>query len=128
MSTRSLINVKCEDGIVRSIYCHHDGYGHLPTLKKFYGSLKKAEKLIAGGDLSILDAKCTKPDEHSFDTPVDGYCVYYYRDRDEDWEDTKPKEFKTLKAARKQDRGQEFIYEFENDVWSGWNISKKEYI
>jgi hypothetical protein len=61
MSTRSLINVKCNDGKVRSIYVHFDGYAHLETLQKHYNSQELAEQLISLGDLSSLDESAGPP-------------------------------------------------------------------
>ena len=85
MSTRSDIIVKRTDGTYARIYCHFDGYpshnGRI--LLDHYNSQKRAESLVKLGDLSILAPKNTKPKGHSFDTKVDGYCVYYGRDRGE---------------------------------------------
>jgi hypothetical protein len=112
MSTRSLINVKCNDGSVRSIYVHFDGYGHLKTLHKHYNSQELAEQLVSLGDLFSLDASAGPPPKgHSFDHPLDGYCVAYGRDRGE--KKTEASVFDDLESARKQDRGQDYIYEWD---------------
>ena len=115
MSTRSLINVKCSDGKIRSSYIHFDGYDHLPTLQKHYSLPAQAESLVMMGDMSSLGERILPSDDsnHSFETPEDGVCVFYGRDRKEN--DIGPAEFDSFATARKQDRGQEYIYEFDNE-------------
>ena len=117
MSTRSLINVACTDGKVRSIYVHFDGYAHLETLEQHYNSQEQAELLVSLGDLSSLGERASPKmgENHSFDHPIEGVCVAYGRDRGED--DCAAAEFDSLKAARKQDRGQEYLYEWDGK-WS----------
>lgn len=59
MSTRSRIAIKNDDGTVRSIYCHFDGYpeGVGEKLKKFYNTKEEINKLLDLGDLSTLGSK-----------------------------------------------------------------------
>lgn len=85
MSTRSDIIVEHNDGTWKRIYCHFDGYPdhHGPILTEHYSSQELAEALVAPGDMSSLDDKCDRPDGHSYERPVAGYCVYYRRDRGE---------------------------------------------
>jgi len=128
MSTRSLINVECNDGIVRSVYCHFDGSDHLPTLQLHYNSQELAEALVNLGDMSSLGPFMSCPEGHSFENPVDDYSVFYHRDRGEDWDDTCPAEFDTLAEARKQDRGQQYIYEWKEGAWRGYNVYRKRYM
>jgi hypothetical protein len=104
--------VKCNDGKVRSIYVHFDGYAHLETLQKHYNSQELAEQLVSLGDLSSLDENAgTPPEGHSFDHRIPGYCVAYGRDRGE--KDTEASVFDDFESAKKQDRSQEYIYEWE---------------
>ena len=72
MATRSRIAIEREDGSVKSIYCHYDGYlsGVGKTLFNHYDK-EKLEKLIELGDISSL--------EDSTESTV-AYC----RDRGED--------------------------------------------
>jgi len=118
MATRSLINVECSDNKVRSIYVHWDGDSHLPILKKHYNSQEDAEALISLGDLSSLNERLSPRmgERHSFDKPLSDVCVAYGRDRGED--DCEAREFDSLEAARKQDRCQAFIYEWQNGKWT----------
>lgn len=79
MSTRARIGIQLEDGTIRSIYCHHDGYkeGVGETLKKFYNTPEKVKGLMDLGDISSLgetyDMKMSKTDWHRFDLPKDLY-------------------------------------------------------
>ena len=85
MSTRSSITVKCEDGKFRSVYCHFDGdliwVGKV--LFKYYNSQEKIEALVALGDMSSLDKSIKCPKGHSYDNSIDGYTIFYGRDRGE---------------------------------------------
>jgi len=85
MSINSSITVKCRDGKYRTIYSHWDGYPehHMPILTGFYNDQEMAEKLVRLGDLSILAESIECPKGHSFDTPMEGYTVFYGRDRGE---------------------------------------------
>ena len=49
MATRSKIAIEDQDGTVRSIYCHWDGYPshHGPILLEHYTTQEKVESLIA---------------------------------------------------------------------------------
>ena len=76
MATRSRIAIENEDGSVKSIYCHFDGYlsGVGKTLFNHYDN-EKLEKLIGLGDISTLG-------ESTEDT------VAYCRNRGEDLHST----------------------------------------
>jgi len=118
MATRSLINVKCTNGKIRSIYCHWDGADHLPILQKHYGTQELAEKLVSLGDLSGLAESCECPEGHSYDSAIKGYCVYYHRDRGDSWERHQPLEFDSFEEAADQNCGQQYIYEFDGNNWT----------
>jgi hypothetical protein len=85
MGTRSDIIVERRDGKWKRVYCHWDGHvaSNGRTLFEHYNSQKLAEAVVRLGDMSFLASKCSKPAGHSFDTPVEGYTVYYGRDRGE---------------------------------------------
>jgi hypothetical protein len=72
MATRSRIAIENEDGSVKSIYCHYDGYlsGVGKTLFNHYDK-EKLEKLIELGDISSLEDSTES-------------TVAYHRDRGED--------------------------------------------
>jgi hypothetical protein len=84
MGTNSSITVKIGKKY-HSIYCHWDGYlsHNGEKLLKYYNSQERAESLVELGDLSLLGNFNTKLNGHSFDTPVEDYCIYYGRDRGE---------------------------------------------
>jgi len=88
MATRSTIWLQNEDGTVKGIYCHFDGYpsNNGKILLKHYTNKEKIEKLIALGALSKLEAKIEPEngEAHSFESPVDGVCIAYHRDRGKD--------------------------------------------
>lgn len=73
MSTRCRIGVEQEDGTIKSIYCHFDGYldhvGRLLQTK--YNSLEKVNSLIELGDISSLgeeyDEEMSKKSWHRFE-------------------------------------------------------------
>jgi hypothetical protein len=116
MSTRSTISVKT-NGIVKLIYCHSDGYPshHLPILRGFYHSQRKAESLVALGNLSVLAISPDCPPGHSFANRVEGYCVAYNRDRGENGNEAL--EFATWKEAQYITMGQEYNYYWNGKLW-----------
>jgi hypothetical protein len=82
MGTPATISIK-ENGTFKTILLHFDGYSCLQVLKRYYNSEIKARELIGLGDLSILSSSCECPEGHSYETPIEGYCVAYHRDRGE---------------------------------------------
>jgi hypothetical protein len=76
MATRSRIAIENESGIVKSIYCHFDGYidGVGKTLFNHYDK-EKLEKLIELGAISLLGESTEN-------------TVAYHRDRGEDHHST----------------------------------------
>ncbi|MFZ9315717.1 MAG: hypothetical protein ACO236_00390 [Candidatus Nanopelagicaceae bacterium] len=57
MATRSAIAIRNSDATYDVIYCHWDGYPshQLPILHNKYNTAKKIRRLIAKGDLSVLE-------------------------------------------------------------------------
>jgi hypothetical protein len=91
---------------------HFDGYAHLEMLEQHYNSQALAEQLISLGDLSALEENAGPPPAgHSFEHRIGGYCVAYGRDRGE--KNTEASVFDDLESARKQERGQQYIYEWD---------------
>ncbi len=121
MSTRSDIIVERADGKWARIYCHNDGYlehnGRL--LASYYNSQERAEAVVAPGDMSSLNEQCSRPEGHSFDTPIKPYSVYYGRDLGET--DTDATIGDSLAAVWPgSDTGTEYTY-----VWkrgAGWFV------
>ena len=111
MATRSNICVKVDD-VYRTVYCHYDGYlaYNGAILLKHYNSQGLAEELVTNGDISSLREKCSKPDGHSYENPVDGYTVYYGRDRGEENTDY-------IETTTRPPCNEEFLYVFSNGKW-----------
>lgn len=84
MGTRSRIGVMHGENC-KSVYCHWDGYleHNGAVLQEHYDSAK-ANNLVALGDLSSLCPEIDPGnDNHSFEQPKAGVCVFYGRDRGE---------------------------------------------
>ena len=121
MGTRSAIGYKTQEGKIRAVYCHWDGYvacnGRI--LQENYQAAYKIARLIEQGDMSSLDAEpMPNPSEaHSFNAPQDGVVVYYGRDRGETGCETKEfanfDEFETEMSSM----GCEYFYVFNGNEW-----------
>ena len=116
MGTRSTITAKTSDGKFKSIYCHWDGYldNNGRILLNSYADQQKIDALMALGDLSSLGASPEKPNGHSFDKPVDGYCVAYGRDRGEQGTEARIGDT----AAEAQKRAEEYNYLWDGTSWT----------
>jgi len=73
MGTRSTIGVRSEDGTVKAIYCHWDGYleGVGAGLSQNYNSKTQAEELIALGGFSSLMDTLEETKAGAYNTPSD---------------------------------------------------------
>jgi len=116
MSTHCAIIAPANDGFY-GIYCHFDGYedGVGLTLKTHYTDPEKVNKLIDLGDISSLgrttDSPC-KP-QTFLDSELHEGTISYFRDRQEEWNEVKPKVGKTIKEIANQIDAGEFIYVFD---------------
>jgi hypothetical protein len=107
MGTRSSISLY-KDGIVKTIYCHWDGYlyhnGRI--LVTSYNTIERVEELLSFGDCSSLDDDLAK-------------CEFYGRDRNE--KNTHCREYQVGQIEKvKQitnDESQEYDYLFFNGGW-----------
>jgi hypothetical protein len=111
MSIRSLIAIENDDNTIESIYCHWGGApeNNGRILLEHFSSLEKLNELIALGSLSQISPRIRPAGKHSFDKPEKGTTVAHHRDRGDDWEETRPQTFTTLK---------EFLEEFGNRYWN----------
>ena len=117
MATRSTIAIQHADGSVDQIYAHWDGYlqGVGATLINYYQDRDKVQDLIAHGDVSILGAEIGV--KQDFNTPTDGMCLFYARDRGEDGVQARP--FSSVADYEANHQYEEFEYLFTaDDVWS----------
>ena len=114
MATRSLIGIKL-DNIVKTIYCHWDGYpehnGKL--LVENYSSPAAITELMELGDLSTLDIT---PDK----------CKAYHRDRNEPWSMVEPREMdmNTVVEDAVKDYGVDYVYIYNNEF--EWDCFKSD--
>lgn len=105
MSTRSLIGVRKEDKSYDVIYCHFDGYpeGVGVTLLENYNTKELVEKLISNGDMSSIGETTEE-------------CVFYHRDRGEEFSTSNYKTKEELDEAYKNSWC-EYLYIFNKGVW-----------
>lgn len=130
MATRSTIAIEHEDGTVEQVYCHFDGYlsHNGKILQEHYTDRSKVEQLVALGDMSILGNEIGE--KQDFDNPVNGWTLYYGRDRGED--NTAPCNFENRKSYEKllDTQGYEYIFTKENvwmvDYGHGWKNLEEE--
>jgi hypothetical protein len=121
MATRSRIGIQDENGTVRSIYCHFDGYpeGVGATLNEHYSNRQKLNMLINLGDISILGENVATMDEHSFNNPKEGITVAYHRDRGEELKHAREDE--SLESFSKSDyESYSYVYTLEGK-WVTFN-------
>ena len=125
MSTRSTIAVKQDDGSVKAIYCHYDGY---PTgvgmfLTRFYNSAFEANQMIAMGNMSTIGASIgDKVDFNSF-TDFGKQCVFYGRDRKEQYSEARTYASVTEWVDSIGDAAENFGYIFQNGKWIAYERS-----
>ena len=113
MATRSRIAIENENGIVKSIYCHFDGYvGNNGKILFNHYDKEKLEKLIELGDISSLG-------ESTEDT------VAYCRDRGKDFHSTDYPDIGGL-FSKGFNSGEEYIYCLTKEgVWMFRDYSDK---
>ena len=127
MATRSTIAMKTEDGKVRSIYCHWDGYvGYNgKMLNDEYTDPVKVKQLIDLGDISSLRANIGEKhpfdrnhDEPELDQMYEEWTTAYHRDREEDWARVAPQTYETVGDwVSEFDMGVEYYYLFDGRDW-----------
>lgn len=121
MATRSRIGIELEDGTVKSIYCHWDGYPEHngKILNEYYLDRTKVLELIELGDISTLGTSVSATEPHDFDNPQTGVTVAYHRDRNDSY--NKPRINSTVKNFFSSDI-EEFGYVFTND--ESWTVRR----
>lgn len=126
MSTRSTIWIKKDEDKYDGIYCHFDGYldGVGKTLIENYTDINKVMALIELGAISSLGKSIECPENHSFDNPIKGYTVAYFRDRKEEPEIDLYKD-KSLNEIEK-DYSEEYNYIFDNNKWYYFKVNPRD--
>lgn len=134
MSTRCMIGKVEENGKIRCIYCHHDGYpdGVGQTLVDFYDE-SNIDELLDLGDLSSLGNNpmtvsdyWTSDDPYVRDQAFSGEFCISYRDRGETNIDAKV--YNSSRECYKDARScwAEFLYLFINNKWFVSDMSSDE--
>jgi hypothetical protein len=118
MSTNSSIAVCLDDGSVRSVYCHWDGFIHHngKLLLKFWNSQELAESLTSLGNMSILGKRLEPIGNHTFKNPEKDTCLFYGRDR-KDVVGINAKVWKSLVDYFNNCDFREYNYLFNNGNW-----------
>ena len=118
MATRSTIGIILNDGTVKAVYCHFDGYlsGVGKTLLEHYNTYDKVLELFELGSISVLEENAkTDSLSHSFQHPLAGVTIAYHRDRGEDLHIYKYcciEEYLLMKSHK-----EEYNYLFKDGVW-----------
>lgn len=120
MATRSTIALEYNDGTVKSIYCHYDGYldGVGSTLLEHYTDPAKVDQLMQHGSMSTLGAEIGEQhdfDRHYRDPANKNWCLFYGRDRGEN--DVDANEFDDYDDYLNNNPGEEFNYIMRDNVW-----------
>lgn len=79
----AFIAIDTTHGTILEIGLMHNGHpDHVkPILLNHYNTPEKILSLVGKGKLHVLGESNESPTGHSYDTPIDGHCVYYGRDR-----------------------------------------------
>ena len=106
MSTRSRIAVAQDDGSVKSIYCHFDGYPAYngKMLMQNYNSKSLADALVAMGDMSALDVDIEQ-------------STFYNRDRGEELNVSIDETKEQFVEAFVDDIFEEYAYLYTDGEW-----------
>lgn len=123
MSTQCGVAIKTEKGF-ETIYVHSDGYPEYmwPMLTENYNSEELAAKLVSLGDASYIDEKLEPTsDYHKFGTPEPGVCMFYHRDRGEDFHNT------VYPTKKEMFNCYYYSYVWENGCWNFYKGGRKIY-
>ena len=133
MSTRSRVGLLRDDGTVKSIYVHFDGYkeGVGKTLQKHYTKVEDIEKLLELGNLSVLGSEynetLSKISWHRYDKDLSdedkklieqvdsGSYTITYKDRSGQNEEARIDESLAEFVSKAGNCGEEYMYIFKPD-------------
>ena len=122
MATRSRIGIEEEEGRVRSIYCHYDGYpeGVGAVLSKHYQDADKVRQLMELGDLSILGAEIGEKQDFNKRNSVEDWCLAYGRDRQETATDSREFDSAFHWWADSSTSFVDYVYLYRDGKWFYW--------
>lgn len=118
MGTRSNIGMKQEDGTIKAIYCHWDGYPeHVgATLAKYYKTPEMVEALLNLGDISSLASTLEETAGNAFATTSETDTQARIHANEEEW----------IEFA--SDQSAEYIYLFQPQLFKKneyeWNYKE----
>lgn len=122
MGTRSFIGRRYDDGSIRAVYCHWDGYpsNNGKILTESWNDPQDLECLLDLGDLSSLGS--TLGTKHDFNERPQNACTFYSRDRGEGG--TEAKTYGSEEAFHKgaSDSWAEYAYLLDGGKWRCWSI------
>jgi len=128
MSTRSAIGIQRKDGTIEAIYCHCNGYptGNGVILFNCYNDVKKINKLLKLGDISILGKNPQSKKEYWGEEDRGDDCLAY-NDRGENTHSIKFKDYKEFFECYKE-AWCEFVYLFnpETKTWKVQDTCKRK--
>ena len=129
MATRAII-AKLDDKGVKAIYNHSDGYlehaGRI--LAEHYKDESKVDKLLAHGDVSIIDENIgVKIDFNDYKTRyADKQCKFYMRDRGEKYKHAEQLKDETELIEFSNNCDVDFIYMFAYGYWYVYDVYNGE--
>lgn len=129
MSTRSMIGKENEDGTIRAIYCHYDGYpeGVGQTLADFYTDKDKIDALLNLGNLSVLRQEIgNKQDFNDYKNHNENWCLAYGRDRGEANQEAKVFNFRGDYLDYARSSWAEYAYIYTKIGWAWWSLTTPE--
>ena len=124
MSTNARIGIKLEDGSILSAYHHWDGYPEWlgRILKQEYNTKEKVAELLDGGNMSSCWSDNVYDYEKQEFVKRDPQPEYYGGDSEA------PRLSKNFtQFAFDCNSGEEFLYLFSENEWSGFAINHKYY-
>ena len=129
MATRAII-AKLDDKGVKAIYNHSDGYlehaGRI--LAEHYKDESKVDKLLAHGDVSIIDENIgVKIDFNDYKTRyANKQCKFYMRDRGEKYKHAEQLKDETELIEFSNNCDVDFIYMFAYGYWYVYDVHNGE--
>lgn len=131
MSTRAGIGIQLEDGTIKAIYLHNDGYvSHAGAiLAGYYNTDERIETLLNLGDLSSI-GEFLEPDKkfpHTFFNRQACVVYAYHRDRRDDLRPARIyKNKEDYQTTGKSDFWADYLYLFANGEWQFFGPQSKD--
>lgn len=127
MSTNAAIALRT-GATYQTIYCHWDGHPDtmLPMLRENYNTQARVIELIGYGDASSIDKKLepTPGVAHTFDFPERDVCVFYHRDRGDDWHSCQSVCYTQRSLFSRM--SVEYVYIFADGEWTAYYMNGRK--